>query len=363
MTGTIFLSYRRDDSMYISGRIREHLEHRYGPAHVTFDVDSIPLGQDFRTYLRSQLENCDLMLVVIGPNWVTITDQQGNLRLHQPDDFVRMEVEAGLERGIPVVPLLINGAVMPDPTLLPESLRLLVARQSFAIRPDPSFSHDMTQLMDRLEQLTINLAPKFAQSSITLKPNVLLVGPTGVGKSSLIDALLMKKGALIDALLMKKTSVVGPGKPVANSCTMYEYDSLCVIDTFGLESGSGDSGLAPPLVYLADSQKRAFSERDHMIWYSVDALKAHFTSYDEQLVRHEFGAFPVIIVLTKCEIASDKALSAFEAEINNFSLPNVVATVRIAADPLPVITRRPFGIDELVRQTLEYFRHNKLGVI
>src|SRR5262249_23185061 len=102
----VFLSYRRDDSCAHVGRVADYLENRFGRASVFKDVDSILPGADFRRVLEYELTGCDVVLVVIGDDWFTATDEQGRLRLENKNDFVRAEVELALARQIPIIPVL-----------------------------------------------------------------------------------------------------------------------------------------------------------------------------------------------------------------------------------------------------------------
>src|SRR5882724_6162941 len=125
----IFISYRRDDSAVIAGRIYDHLIPPLGPFEpedVFKDVDSIPLGVNFKKYISEKVAECGVCLVIIGPKWVDIADEHGNQRLDNPSDPVRIEVESALQRDIPVIPLLVMGAQMPVENALPETLRGLV---------------------------------------------------------------------------------------------------------------------------------------------------------------------------------------------------------------------------------------------
>lgn len=148
----IFISYRRADSIDICGRIYDRLVADFGKEGVFKDVDNIPLGVDFREYLRETLDDVTAVLVVIGPDWVTVADKEGNPRLHDPNDWVRVEVESALSRDIPVVPLLVYGARMPRAHQLPDSLASLAARNGMSIRPDPDFHNDMDRLIGHLRQ-------------------------------------------------------------------------------------------------------------------------------------------------------------------------------------------------------------------
>src|SRR5689334_2986636 len=139
----IFISYRRGDSEYIAGRIREHLVREFGGDSVFFDVDNIPLGIDFRQVVRGALSSCKVCLVIIGPRWIGSRDESSGRRIDSESDLVRIEVEAALEMGIPVVPLLVGHASIPRPNELPEALRPLAFRNGMQVRPDPDFDGDI----------------------------------------------------------------------------------------------------------------------------------------------------------------------------------------------------------------------------
>ncbi|HKY95806.1 MAG TPA: toll/interleukin-1 receptor domain-containing protein, partial [Kiloniellales bacterium] len=122
MTG-IFISYRRDDSAAITGRIFDRLSAHFGAGQVFMDIDSIPIGQDFREHIGETLARCQVMLAVVGPDWTGPAPAEQRRRIDDPADLVRLELEGGLARKIPVVPVLVEGASTPSPLELPESLR------------------------------------------------------------------------------------------------------------------------------------------------------------------------------------------------------------------------------------------------
>lgn len=147
----IFISYRRADSANFTGRIHDRLVNVFGDRSVFRDVYDIPAGSDFRAVLEKETGNCDFLLAIIGPKWASITDDKGNRRLHDPNDFVRIEVEAALKRPkTRVIPVLVEGAVMPQPEQLPESLRDLCFRNAVGVRNDPDFPHDMEMLVRQM---------------------------------------------------------------------------------------------------------------------------------------------------------------------------------------------------------------------
>ena len=148
----IFLSYRRQDSQIWTDRISDELKAHFGRKSVFQDVEAIPAGADFRRHLQTQLQNCQIVLVVIGPNWILAGDEQGNRRLDQQEDLVRLEIEIALGRKIPLIPLLVDEAKMPTQKELPESLKDLTFQNGLPIRGNPDFCNDMNRLIFELEK-------------------------------------------------------------------------------------------------------------------------------------------------------------------------------------------------------------------
>jgi hypothetical protein len=148
---TIFISYRRQDSSDVTGRIYDRLVQQFGKEAIFKDVDSIPLGVDFRGILDKAVGQCNLLLAVIGRQWLSSQNESGARRLDDPRDFVRIEIEAALRRDIPVIPLLVQGTGAPGENDLPPSLQALVYRNAIPIRPDPDFHHDVDRLIKGIE--------------------------------------------------------------------------------------------------------------------------------------------------------------------------------------------------------------------
>ncbi|HSL45639.1 MAG TPA: toll/interleukin-1 receptor domain-containing protein [Anaerolineales bacterium] len=150
--GPIFISYRRSDSADITGRIYDRLVDEFGRDPIFKDVDSIPLGVDFKEYLDQKVSECRVLLAVIGDRWVDARDAAGRKRLDDPEDFVRIEIESALRRDIPVIPLLVRGVQMPSEVDLPAGLQELVYRNGIPVRPDPDFHRDMDRLVAALKE-------------------------------------------------------------------------------------------------------------------------------------------------------------------------------------------------------------------
>ena len=163
----LFISYRREDSAGIVGRIRDRLAREFGATNVFFDVDTIPFGVDFRAHIEKTIATCDAALVVIGPRWLTAVDDQRRRRLDNVGDFVRLEVEAALARDIPVVPLLVDGATIPKASQIPASMADLTNRNGIPVRHDPDFHTDLDRLIRGLEQPATGAPDKPLRASTT----------------------------------------------------------------------------------------------------------------------------------------------------------------------------------------------------
>jgi TIR domain len=148
---TIFITYRRQDAGDVTGRIYDRLVQHFGRETIFKDVDSIPLGVDFRKFLGDAVGQCNLLLAVIGRQWLSGQNESGARRLDDPRDFVRIEIESALQREIPVIPLLVQGAAVPGENDLPPSLQELAYRNAIPIRPDPDFHSDIDRLIKGIE--------------------------------------------------------------------------------------------------------------------------------------------------------------------------------------------------------------------
>jgi TIR domain-containing protein len=118
----IAISYRRSDSSAITGRIFDRLAAHYGKESVFMDIDNIPFGTDFRSHIQTVLQETEVLIVVIGPQWLG-TDAAGAVRMSQDSDPVRAEIEAAQARSLPLIPVLVDGARMPSNAELPASFK------------------------------------------------------------------------------------------------------------------------------------------------------------------------------------------------------------------------------------------------
>ena len=153
----IFISYRRDDTPGYAGWVAELLRKHFGTADVFMDLDSIDPGMDFVTVIEEAVGSSDALIALIGKNWLTAIDASHRRRLDNPEDYVRLEIVSALNRGLRVIPALVQGATMPGSADLPDGLKPLARRNAIELS-DARFGYDMERLIRTLEEV-LNIEP------------------------------------------------------------------------------------------------------------------------------------------------------------------------------------------------------------
>jgi hypothetical protein len=165
----IFISYRREETRGDAGRLFDRLKTRFGDEHDLFkDVDSLRPGDDFPSWIRETVPSCRVLIVVIGKHWLSVPDERGRPRLHNPADWVRIEILTALDRSLHIVPVLVGGAPMPAARELPKALARLADRNALEIS-DASFDEGMNRLIECLDQLLGSGQPTRASSPRSLE--------------------------------------------------------------------------------------------------------------------------------------------------------------------------------------------------
>ncbi len=144
----MFVSYRREDTRHVAGRLADRLVERF---QVFMDMDTIEPGSDFTDVIQEAVNGCDVFLPVIGTRWTSVADEHGRRRLDDPGDWVASEIAIALQRKVPVIPVLVDGAEMPSRAELPEALSSLASRQAMIIRHE-SFPADVARLVSAIEK-------------------------------------------------------------------------------------------------------------------------------------------------------------------------------------------------------------------
>ena len=148
----VFISYRREDSAAYAGRLHDAMVARFGERNVFMDLDLAP-GVDFVERITNGVSACQGLIEVIGPTWATVKNDDGEVRIADPDDFVRLELEIALKRpDVTVIPVLVSGAQMPHRRDLPPELRAIARRNALELS-DRRWRYDVGQLLSALERL------------------------------------------------------------------------------------------------------------------------------------------------------------------------------------------------------------------
>ncbi|HKH47651.1 MAG TPA: toll/interleukin-1 receptor domain-containing protein [Thermoanaerobaculia bacterium] len=159
----IFVNYRREDSAGHSGRLFDRLSNRF-PGRVFMDIDTIEPGVDFVEVIKKAVGCCEVLIVVIGREWLNLKDAAGRRRLDDPEDFVRLEVAAALERNIRVIPVLVEDAPMPRPEALPPELAKLARRNAIELS-DARWAFDVDRLIKTIEGIIQESRPALPMPS------------------------------------------------------------------------------------------------------------------------------------------------------------------------------------------------------
>jgi TIR domain len=147
----VFISYRREDSAGHAGRLFDRISSHFGDTVKIFmDIDSITPGEDFVNVIENAVGSCAILIAIIGMDWLTVTDEAGKRRLDNPEDFVRVEIATALNRGVRVIPVLVQDANMPRREHLPEALVKLSRRNAIEIS-DVRWNYDVNRLIKTIE--------------------------------------------------------------------------------------------------------------------------------------------------------------------------------------------------------------------
>jgi WD40 repeat protein len=164
----IAISYRREDSLPIAGRLYDRLQAKFGKKNVFMDFDSIPPGADFHQHIKQMIERSKLVIAIIGPHWVG-EKPDASRRIDNPADFVRLEIAYALEGGIPIIPLLINTTQMPKPEMLPPDIQDLAFRHALPLDSGMDFHSHVDRLITGIHK-AMALAPRSGRLRKLSKP-------------------------------------------------------------------------------------------------------------------------------------------------------------------------------------------------
>ena len=151
----VFISYRRADSSAASRWLAQTIARTYGSHRVFVDTESIRVGENWPARIDEALASATILIVVIGPSWLKMADEDGRRRIDKKDDWVFQEIKHGLHSRIHIIPLLLSNTNMPQPNALPEGIAKLSLIQGFELR-DNRWESDLSLLLNTLDRMGLN---------------------------------------------------------------------------------------------------------------------------------------------------------------------------------------------------------------
>ncbi|MEP7231551.1 MAG: toll/interleukin-1 receptor domain-containing protein [Ginsengibacter sp.] len=165
MATNIFISYRKDDSKWNTQILYDRLAQFFPSKFLFKDFNTIKAGENYRDSINKALNNCNVLLVVIGKSWLNIADTGGRRRLEDPEDLVRIEIATALKRNIRVIPVLFDNVSVPAQSELPDDLRPLNLRQCISVS-ETNFEYDIRHLAEAIKNKEIENKKKSPLTSL-----------------------------------------------------------------------------------------------------------------------------------------------------------------------------------------------------
>ncbi len=237
---TIFLSYRREDSRDIAGRIFDHLAEQFGTDAVFMDVDNIPVGVDFKQAIDQAVSQTDVLLVIIGPDWMArIPDcetAKTRHRLDDPGDLVRLEVQTALRRAIPIIPVVVGGANMPGAEDLPTDIRPLAFRNAATVRSGRDYRSDMAGLIEAVRTLAGEEGDREDGGKAEEQPPAPREERVNIGFDALVKSPAMLSGRKIASYKIRELLGAGGSGAVYRAINTNVGQEVCIKISYPMQS-------------------------------------------------------------------------------------------------------------------------------
>jgi hypothetical protein len=255
----VFINYRRADSGPSAGRLFDRLAAHLGSSGVFMDVYAITPGEDWTAAIDRGVANCQLFLALIGPRWLT-AEVDGRRRIDDPTDLVRLEIESAFRHGLPIIPVLLEDARMPDPVDLPAGLAALPQRQALRLRQE-SYQADADRLLAAVDR-TLAVLPTAGETTAG-EPTAGKGGPEPANRHrrAVVAATLALLAAAVAGmswwLTLSGSSPSAPPSPAATTSgrapaplTHAERTAVVVVDGFWQRHFTAETGLpyTPPVL-------------------------------------------------------------------------------------------------------------------
>ena len=354
--GGIFISYRRQETSQQAGRLYDRLADRFGESQVFIDVATMEPGVDWREEIFRAVAACQVLLAVIGPGWLSAADERDSRRLDDPDDIVRLEIGAALARDVRVIPILVEGAVMPGRADLPGNLAGMIRRNALTIRNE-SFRDDAGRLVLAIEQVLGLARPDVARATRLLADAERIA-------SSILDEGRKARALSVVAEALAATDP-DHAEYIASSIT--DYNSVArarALSKVAAALAATDPGHATDLFDEAESIARrapGLSEEGWARSAVAAALAATDPSHAERLARSisdegPWGAKAAALSAIAAALAAtnpdraERIASSITDKVDRVSALSAIAAAQAATDPgraerlASSITNKPYRV-------------------
>jgi TolA-binding protein len=267
--GKIFISYRRSDSADATGRIYDRLIRHFSRSQIFKDVDNIPAATNYKAVIMDSMRASNILLLIIGRDWVSSKDEKGNTRLLLPEDPIRFEIEHAISQGLTIFPVLVENAKMPDKDDLPESIQSISFQNAVPVRPDPDFDNDIKKLVEALEEIQSGKSvlklhrfrkyPKYiVGAAVVLAASFFIfknyVTPSGQSEKHLLEGVVLINQRPADSILV----------------SILEIQNELITDKFGSYRDTVSAGKVKSS-YTLSFDSRKIRLRDTMVVLEGDA--------------------------------------------------------------------------------------------
>lgn len=310
----IFISYRRRETIDVTGRISDWLGTRFGMEAVFRDVTSIPFGEPFRDYIKNALKECSMLLVIMGSEWLNLRGEAGLRRLDEDDDPVRLEIEVAISHGLPILPVLVQEARMPRTNQLPSSISMLAGINGIQVASGRDFPKHMQDLIEAIECLLkrprkayhdANERTPAKPASKTFPVRMSEPQPTTAVSESLIDSGIMLMGQ--HAKTAAATNVQDPDTRPVMGHSLVKKTPILNGDTVLVNMSRSVSKISPDARNLLDSFE----------WCDIPAGTITMQTVSRQL-GWQTKAYQVAAFRVSSTVITDAQYAVFTAAHNGY---------------------------------------------
>lgn len=283
--GGVFINYRTGDGDWAATFISRELAAKFGADSIFFASKSIRVGEDFVTRILDRLRQCDVFLAVIGPQWLTATDRQGQQRLANPDDWVRREIVEAFRAGLLVIPVFLDGTAALVEADLPADIGML-ARCQYLRLHHRNDDRDIARVLDELTDILSRAesSPRGQPGDVVAQMKQALADP---GQSAAVQHIIhVATSRALDALAESRYPISMPALPdsdvpaaLADRLTSYEHDMTQLLRLVATVVTVGDVDQDDLWIRAVERMLNRVNRRAPSLWTDAEAYPALLLTY------------------------------------------------------------------------------------